>query len=54
MAVLVETQGELLNQIEFNVGQSVAYTEKGVEELKQAVVLQKKSRRVRASVCQEG
>jgi len=45
MAVLVDAQGELLNQIEFNVSQSVAYTEAGVKELKQAVVLQKKSRK---------
>jgi len=45
MAVLVDSQGELLNQIEFNVNQSVAYTTDGVKELKQAVVLQKKSRK---------
>jgi len=45
MAVLVESQGELLNQIEFNVSQSVDYTAKGVIELKQAVKLQKKSRK---------
>jgi len=45
MAVLVEAQGEMLNQIEYNVSQSVAYTAKGVEELKGAVKLQKKSRK---------
>jgi len=45
MAVLVDAQGELLNQIEFNVSQSVAYTADGVKELKQAVVYQKKSRK---------
>jgi len=45
MAVLVDAQGEMLNQIEFNVSQSVVYTAKGVEELKSAVKLQKKSRK---------
>jgi len=45
MAILVESQGEMLNQIEYNVSQSVAYTAKGVEELKGAVKLQKKSRK---------
>jgi len=45
MAVLVDTQGEMLNQIEFNVSQSVAYTADGVKELKGAVKLQKKSRK---------
>jgi len=45
MAVLVDAQGELLNQIEFNVSQSVAYTADGVQELKKAVEYQKKSRK---------
>jgi len=45
MAVLVDSQGELLNQIEFNVTQSVAYMEQGNKELKQAVKLQKKGRK---------
>jgi len=45
MAVLVDSQGELLNQIEFNVSQSVAYTADGVQELKKAVEYQKKSRK---------
>jgi len=45
MAVLVEAQGEMLNQIEYNVSQSVAYTAQGVEELKGAVKYQKKSRK---------
>jgi len=45
MAVLVESQGELLNQIEFNVNQSVAYTAEGVKELASAVKYQKKSRK---------
>jgi len=45
MAILVDTQQEMLNQIEYNVSTSVAYTAKGVEELKSAVKLQKKSRK---------
>lgn len=45
MAVLVETQGELIDQIEYNVNQSVAYTEKAVVELQSANKLQKKSRK---------
>jgi len=45
MAVLVESQGEMLNQIEYNVSQSVAYTAQGTEKLRDAVKLQKKSRK---------
>lgn len=45
MAVLVEAQGELIDQIEFNVSQSVAYTKKTNEELRTANKLQKKSRK---------
>eukprot|EP00002_Diphylleia_rotans_P018824 TRINITY_DN3644_c0_g1_i1.p1 TRINITY_DN3644_c0_g1~~TRINITY_DN3644_c0_g1_i1.p1 ORF type:complete len:297 (-),score=70.39 TRINITY_DN3644_c0_g1_i1:395-1285(-) len=45
MAVLVEAQGELLDQIEHSVSQSVAYTEKAVVELKEGTKLQKKSRK---------
>lgn len=46
MAVLVEAQGELIDQIEYNVSQSVAYTRKTNEELRAANKLQKKSRKV--------
>lgn len=45
MAVLVEAQGELIDQIEYNVSQSVAYTRKTNEELRAANKLQKKSRK---------
>ena len=45
MSVLVETQGELLDQIEYTVGQSVNYTGKAVEELRTANKYQKKTRR---------
>jgi len=45
MAILVESQGELIDQIEYNVSQSVAYTRKAVEELRGANKYQKKSRK---------
>ena len=45
MSVLVETQGELLDQIEYTVGQSVNYTGKAVEELRTAGKYQRKVRK---------
>jgi len=45
MAILVEAQGELIDQIESNVAQSVAYTKEGVDQLRKANKLQKKSRK---------
>jgi len=45
MAILVEAQGELIDQIEYNVSQSVAYTKEGVKELRKANRMQKKSRK---------
>eukprot|EP01112_Ceratiomyxa_fruticulosa_P011485 TRINITY_DN3115_c2_g1_i1.p1 TRINITY_DN3115_c2_g1~~TRINITY_DN3115_c2_g1_i1.p1 ORF type:complete len:328 (+),score=65.95 TRINITY_DN3115_c2_g1_i1:111-1094(+) len=45
MSILVAAQGEMLDQIEYNVTQSVAYTTDGVEQLRQANTLQKKSRK---------
>merc|ERR1719482_1277899 len=45
MSVLVEAQGELLDQIEYTVGQSVNYTGKAVEELRTASKYQKKVRK---------
>ena len=45
MSVLVESQGELLDQIEYTVGQSVNYTGKAVEELRTATKYQKKVRK---------
>jgi len=45
MAVLVEAQGELLDQIEYTVAQSVNYTGKAVEELRTATKYQKKVRK---------
>jgi t-SNARE complex subunit (syntaxin) len=46
MAILVEAQGELIDQIEYNVSQSVAYTKQAVKELHTANKLQKRSRKV--------
>merc|ERR1719399_1321764 len=48
MSVLVESQGELLDQIEYTVSQSVNYTGKAVEELRSANKYQKK---VRQKMC---
>ena len=45
MSVLVETQGELLDQIEYTVSQSVNYTGKAVEELRVASKYQKQVRK---------
>lgn len=45
MAILVEQQSEMLDQIEFNVNTSVAHTKKATEELKSAKKYQKKSRK---------
>ena len=42
MSVLVESQGELLDQIEYTVSQSVNYTGKAVEELRTANDYQKR------------
>lgn len=47
MAILVESQGELIDQIEYNVSQSVAYTREAVKELRTANQYQKKSRKVK-------
>jgi t-SNARE complex subunit, syntaxin len=43
--LLTLTQGELLDQIEYTVGQSVNYTGRAVEELRTANKYQKKVRR---------
>jgi t-SNARE complex subunit (syntaxin) len=45
MAILVEAQGELIDQIEFNVSQSVAFTRDAVTQLQKANKEQKKSRK---------
>lgn len=45
MAILVESQSELIDSVEINVNQSVSDTKDGVKDLKVAVILQKKSRK---------
>jgi len=45
MSVLVEAQGELLDQIEYTVSQSVNYTSKAVEELRSANKYQRSYRK---------
>jgi len=47
MAMLVESQGEMIDNIERNILQTVDYVENAKTETKQAVVYQKKARRVR-------
>ncbi|KAM9822765.1 syntaxin-2 isoform X3 [Syngnathus typhle] len=48
MAMLVETQGEMVNNIENNVSNAAEYICRAKEETKKAVRYQKKSRRIRA------
>jgi len=45
MAILIETQGEMIDQIEANIEASVGFTGKAVEELQKANKYQKKSRK---------
>jgi len=45
MAILVEAQGELVDQIEYNVSQSVAYTKEGLNQLRGANKYARKSRK---------
>ena len=46
MAVLVEAQGEVINEIDQNVEQAVNYTAEGYRQMKKAVVYQKRARKV--------
>jgi len=45
LSVLVESQGELLDVIEYSVSQSLSYTKKGVTELEAANTYARKSRK---------
>ena len=45
MAVLVEAQGDMINQIEHYVVSAVDHTTKGVDQMKKAVKSQRKSRK---------
>lgn len=51
MSVLVESQGELLDQIEYTVAQSVDYTGRAVDELRSAAKYQKRVCKSLASAC---
>ncbi|XP_039740402.1 syntaxin-1B isoform X2 [Pteropus medius] len=46
MAMLVESQGEMIDRIEYNVEHSVDYVERAVSDTKKAVRYQSKARRV--------
>lgn len=50
MAMLVETQGDMINNIEKNVTNAVEYVASAKEECKKAVRYQKKSRRIKLYV----
>uniref|UniRef100_A0A8C3SI10 Syntaxin-1B n=1 Tax=Chelydra serpentina TaxID=8475 RepID=A0A8C3SI10_CHESE len=53
MAMLVESQGEMIDRIEYNVEHSVDYVERAVSDTKKAVKYQSKARRVSAGdLCQ--
>ncbi|XP_072106055.1 syntaxin-1B-like [Mobula birostris] len=45
MAMLVESQGEMIDRIEYNVDHSVDYVERAVSDTKKAVKYQSKARR---------
>ena len=47
MAILVQQQGEVLNDIEKSVESAVNYTDKGLSDMKVSLKLQKKTRKVR-------
>lgn len=49
MAILVETQGDLIDQIEFSVMNSKAFTEKAVETLKETEKIVSSTRKVLTS-----
>jgi len=45
MAIMVESQGAILGQIEENVGSAVVSTREGLDQTRKAVILQKKGRK---------
>jgi len=45
MALLIETQGDIINRIEYNVHSATEYVKAGRQEVEDAIVLQKKSRK---------
>uniref|UniRef100_A0A6Q2XRE4 Syntaxin-1A n=1 Tax=Esox lucius TaxID=8010 RepID=A0A6Q2XRE4_ESOLU len=50
MAMLVESQGEMIDRIEYNVEHAVDYVERAVSDTKKAVKYQSKARRVDCNV----
>uniref|UniRef100_A0A3Q3GBM4 Syntaxin-1A n=1 Tax=Labrus bergylta TaxID=56723 RepID=A0A3Q3GBM4_9LABR len=52
MAMLVESQGEMIDRIEYNVEHSVDYVERAVSDTKKAVKYQSKARRV-SHICKK-
>uniref|UniRef100_A0A3Q2KJY7 Syntaxin-1B n=2 Tax=Amniota TaxID=32524 RepID=A0A3Q2KJY7_HORSE len=50
MAMLVESQGEMIDRIEYNVEHSVDYVERAVSDTKKAVKYQSKARRRRTQM----
>jgi len=51
MAAMVEQQGALIDQIDFNVSSAEQHTEKAVEQLTQAATFQRSARRVSLLYC---
>ncbi|VDL93653.1 unnamed protein product, partial [Schistocephalus solidus] len=51
MAMLVESQGEMIDRIEFNVDQAVDYIETAKADTKKAVKYQSAARKVRTPLC---
>ncbi|OXB56090.1 hypothetical protein ASZ78_007944 [Callipepla squamata] len=49
MAMLVESQGEMIDRIEYNVEHSVDYVERAVSDTKKAVKYQSKARRLKGN-----
>eukprot|EP00127_Corallochytrium_limacisporum_P005396 Clim_evm8s204 gene=Clim_evmTU8s204 len=50
MAILVESQGEMVDRIEFSVAKATDYTEGATEQLKQATALQSAARRKKIAI----
>ncbi|XP_029556172.1 syntaxin-1A isoform X6 [Salmo trutta] len=50
MAILVESQGEMIDRIEYNVEHSVDYVERAVSDTKKAVKYQSKARRKKVMI----
>ena len=51
MALLVEEQGEMIDQIEHNVENAAIHVDRGRKEIRTAVTFQRKNRKVSVCVC---